>query len=956
MRSSLKHFFTILLSMTSLFVSSCGIDNLKEMYSVGYFNKYTYTIGENLDIGENFKVYDKENNFEIENYDIYLNDVLVDESYIFENIGTYDISIKASGYEEYLISDNHIIVKEEDKYLTLDTTNTKTNYYVGESFSTDGLIVKDNLNNIIEDFEVSLEEGYKFNNSIYSLEIKISKDGYIGTSYFIHVEDIGELNLDLTNARTIFTKGEEFSSNGLIVKDNKNNNSITDFNISIPEGFILNETGNFNVVISRVGYEDISYGIKVVNEKVMILEEKPLKLEYFLGETIDLNGLKLIDSLTKEEINDYGVYIGDNLISDGTILNFGTGNLIISIKKSGYFDNITFTINVKPNGVVIKNLPNKTAYLIGETFNSDGLIITDGVNVLNEYELSIEEGHIFTHTGKIEIDVTSDGLKKNSFEITVLNQKGMMIKNKPQIYFEVGDKFNSDGLYLVDNNTMDEITNYTLSINEGEVLNSIGTYNVSIKSDGYPDLSYEIEVNKKLNNGDFREFNIYTINDTHGSFLRNSDNYEAGMAYIGDYLIDRKNEDSLILSAGDMWQGGLESNDTKGVIMSEAMNLIGFDAMTIGNHEFDWDIEAIKENLKVMEFPLLGNNIFYKNTNENVEFTLPYTVINRSNLKVGIIGSIMEGIGSSILASISNKFDFVNPIPYVKEQSDYLRNELGCDIVIFLSHDGGFEGYNGVPSKYYELTTISDISNKKYVDAMVFAHDHLRKEGIYNDVPFIEAGENGEYIGNIEFNVIRKSFEEYEIDIDTIETNVINAFNNCKTENEEIANLVNKYSDVITDSNDVIYTFKNDYSESEFTVIVCQALLWFMNEYKYDFGNHDIYIGIHNTAGIRGNVYKGDFTYGDLIKVCPFSNAIALLTLSPNQINFYRGNNALRYFINNDVSIDENGFYYGATISYVAEWTDRNGNLYCTNYELFPNYIISDVLIEYLKSGANNNL
>ena len=72
-----------------------------------------------------------------------------------------------------------------------------------------------------------------------------------------------------------------------------------------------------------------------------------------------------------------------------------------------------------------------------------------------------------------------------------------------------------------------------------------------------------------------------------------------------------------------MFQGGAESNITYGDIVIDAMNIIGFDAMAIGNHEFDWGEEVLSSMASKMDFPLLGFNVYYKDTLNRPSFLSP---------------------------------------------------------------------------------------------------------------------------------------------------------------------------------------------------------------------------------------------------------------------------------------------------------------------------------------------
>ena len=123
---------------------------------------------------------------------------------------------------------------------------------------------------------------------------------------------------------------------------------------------------------------------------------------------------------------------------------------------------------------------------------------------------------------------------------------------------------------------------------------------------------------------------MYGVNDLHGAIFE--ENGEPGIAKISTYLKEKRAENeegTLIFSAGDMFQGTAVSSLTKGRVVVDAMNEIGFDAMGIGNHEFDWGISDIEKFLdgdaetNKMNFPLLGANIIEKATGEAVPFTKP---------------------------------------------------------------------------------------------------------------------------------------------------------------------------------------------------------------------------------------------------------------------------------------------------------------------------------------------
>ncbi|MBQ4510565.1 MAG: hypothetical protein II984_07560, partial [Clostridia bacterium] len=182
---------------------------------------------------------------------------------------------------------------------------------------------------------------------------------------------------------------------------------------------------------------------------------------------------------------------------------------------------------------------------------------------------------------------------------------------------------------------------------------------------------------------------LYSINDLHGKFCDSS--IQPGVDELGTFFENKKNEDDhiVLLSAGDMWQGSAESVLTYGKIMVEWMNELGFTSMTLGNHEFDWGEEAIKENLKVADFPFLAINIYDRITGKRAEYCTPSIVVERGDIQIGIIGAIGDcysSISSDMVTGVTFKVgnELTN---LVKEEASRLR-ESGVDLIVYSLHDG----------------------------------------------------------------------------------------------------------------------------------------------------------------------------------------------------------------------------------------------------------------------------
>lgn len=433
-----------------------------------------------------------------------------------------------------------------------------------------------------------------------------------------------------------------------------------------------------------------------------------------------------------------------------------------------------------------------------------------------------------------------------------------------------------------------------------------------------------------------RTLNFYALNDFHGAYLYDEDYEQIGLSKIGNYLINQKENDpenTFIISSGDMFQGGAESNITYGKVVIDAMNIIGFDAMSIGNHEFDWDEEVLIEMEKEMDFPLLGINVFYEENNNNdinslnkPSYLSNSVIIKKEGIKVGIIGSIMPNIDSSIIASVASKFYFADSLSLIENEANRLRNEENCDIVVLSTHDGNYS--------YYE-----DISSS--LDAIFLGHDHEKIEGKYEEssVPYIEGQNYGSYLSHISLDLKLNKDNHYEVV--NSNANNIETFNNSlfNEENEEINKSYLKYKDEIEKIRDeVLFTFSSDISKSKFSRFVAYSLKEYATNISPKLPIDSAFI---NSGGIRDNISKGEFTYGDLIRIYPFENKLAIL-----EFDDYRMYEAFisskSNVIRNDSLASENNKYYCATIDYVALSSYGYSNMFLLDD--FARDIVAEVL------------
>ena len=377
---------------------------------------------------------------------------------------------------------------------------------------------------------------------------------------------------------------------------------------------------------------------------------------------------------------------------------------------------------------------------------------------------------------------------------------------------------------------------------------------------------------------------FYALNDLHGKFC-DSDG-QPGVDELATYLNSKKisDENVVLLSTGDMWQGTAESNLTKGMILTDWMNEMDFVSMTIGNHEYDWGADAIKANAAAAEFPFLAINIYDKSTGERVDYCQPSVLIEREGIQIGIIGAVGDCYGD-ISAEMVEDVEFKvgsELTELVKAESERLRS-LGADLIVYSLHDGSSSGNNtaGVitPSKlssYYDLS-LSD----GYVDICFEAHTHRRY--VYYDslkVYHLQGGGDNSGISHAEITVNlvtgKKTVNEAEV-IRTSEYSYL-------SDDPATEAIEKKYSTAVSKANEVLGTVSNTQSSEAIEDIVAELYLEAGLEKwgdKYDIALGGGFIRTRSPYDLSAGRVK----YSDVFSILPFDNRLVLCSVSGSKLN-----------------------------------------------------------------------
>lgn len=437
---------------------------------------------------------------------------------------------------------------------------------------------------------------------------------------------------------------------------------------------------------------------------------------------------------------------------------------------------------------------------------------------------------------------------------------------------------------------------------------------------------------------------FYAFNDMHGAVTDSKESI--GLERTTTLLKNlTNNQNAVLVSQGDMWQGSCESNSTRGELVTKWMKQLGFASMTLGNHEYDWGKQYIKSNAAIAGFPTLGINVIDNNTHARADYVEPSVVVEKAGVKIGIIGAIGD-CWSSISSRYVNDVTFLQEEDLsnlVKAESTRLRKE-GCDFIVYSVHDGNDGG--GIYSGYD-----STLSSGGYVDVVFEGHSHsdyryMDDSGIWH----IQSAGYNKTFNNISF----------EIDPSTGEKHYVN--------------------------NHVYNTIDYDYLTPDATTTAIFK--------QYDFASFYTSIGINNT-GVKGsrrlkqdiaNLYlqkglakwssrysivlgggyiscrdpyqldEGEVTYAQLYNLFPFDNDIVLGSLDGDHLKrkFIETSND-NYFMayNPDFdlsSVQDDQIYYIVTDTFSSDYAP-NAITEVATYSTEGIYQ-RDLLREYIASGA----
>ncbi|WP_053825967.1 bifunctional metallophosphatase/5'-nucleotidase [Lascolabacillus massiliensis] len=245
---------------------------------------------------------------------------------------------------------------------------------------------------------------------------------------------------------------------------------------------------------------------------------------------------------------------------------------------------------------------------------------------------------------------------------------------------------------------------------------------------------------------------ILHTNDTHSRIepLPETDRTSPGKSGVvrRAELIDqirKENKNVLLFDAGDFLQGTPYFNLFKGEVEVKAMNLMGYDAATLGNHEFDYGLEILEKVVREANFPIVSSNYDFSQTALK-NLIKPFIILKKDGVRIGVIGINIQPRGL-IAAGNYEGMKYLDPVKTANEIAELLTTKYKCDMIVCLSH----LGYNA---------DLNLAESTKGIDLIVGGHSHTymkepatRKNLDNKEVTIFQTNGRGVYVGRLDIEL-----------------------------------------------------------------------------------------------------------------------------------------------------------------------------------------------------------
>ena len=385
---------------------------------------------------------------------------------------------------------------------------------------------------------------------------------------------------------------------------------------------------------------------------------------------------------------------------------------------------------------------------------------------------------------------------------------------------------------------------------------------------------------------------ILHTNDVHGRAVADPAGKVLGYAAIAQYKKDLEaaGDSVLLLDAGDASQGTPLVNLSMGKTAIEFMNAAGYDAITPGNHEFDWGLDNARQLAGLADFPMLSANII--NHLEGDLTFVAHKIFDMPNgMKVGVFGLTTPETMTKAHPDKVRGIDFLQGealYEVARKQVEELK-AAGADIIVLLSHLGMDE--ESAPNRSQDV-----LENATGIDLVIDGHSHtlLEKGKKVGDTLVVSTGYNGQNLGVVVYDGEKFTASLFaglgKSAVVEVEGVPYSALLSAKLD-PEVAELVNSTNRAVKEELSKVFAKTevflngerdpgNRTEETNLGDFAADAILWAARQALGD----QVAAAITNGGGIRASIQVGDITMNDMKTVFPFGNEVSVLEVKGSEL------------------------------------------------------------------------
>ncbi len=392
---------------------------------------------------------------------------------------------------------------------------------------------------------------------------------------------------------------------------------------------------------------------------------------------------------------------------------------------------------------------------------------------------------------------------------------------------------------------------------------------------------------------------IFFVNDVHGQI----ENF-AKVKHIADKA--KKTSNVILVCSGDIFSGNpvVDQYEPQGFPIIDLMNRTGFDVISMGNHEFDYGSEILKDRMKQSQFDWICANVDMSNS--DLPEPLEYTTINAGQFDITFLGLIeTNGKQGAVIPSTHpghiKHFKFQLPQEVVPNYAK-LKTIEGSDVYIALTHLGSNDNFGD-----FQLA-----ERFPYFDLVIGGHSHQQIDTTINNISVFQSGSYLNYLGTIELQ-----FADNQISDITYKQIDLNAYEEY---DEELQSAIKNYYDTMRPVlNEVIGNSARYHDQNTVGCFMAEAL-------KSSTGAD---VSFQNTGGVRSTLNEGEITVEKIYQIDPFSNSMMLYKKSVEEIETF-------------LEKSHSGFYYNGLI---IRNENNTAQLYSSTADLLDDTIMLSIAV-----------